>query len=95
MAAINLEDFVEETCFEDSLNDAYFSEWVRHHLVPHLRPKDIVVQDNVISHHREDALEAIEQAGAFVFFLPPHSPDAAERTWVEPKFLLLRSADSR
>ena len=40
-----------------------------------LTPGDVVVMDNLASHKRPTAIEAIEAAGAAVRFLPPYSPD--------------------
>ena len=43
--------------------------------MPTLRPGDIVVLDNLAVHKQAAVQTAIEQAGAFVRFLPPYSPD--------------------
>jgi transposase len=44
-------------------------------LVPELKPGDVVVWDNVKPHKSEEAVEAVEAAGARVVPLPPYSPD--------------------
>ena len=49
-----------------------FVEWL---LVPVLKPTDIVLLDNLSSHKTARAIQAIEQTGAEVWFLPPYSPD--------------------
>ena len=44
-------------------------------LLPTLKPGDIVVMDNLSSHHVSGVKKAIESAGAKVLYLPPYSPD--------------------
>ena len=52
-----------------------FETYAERVLAPTLRPGDLVVMDNLASHKRPMAIEAIEAAGAVVRFLPPYSPD--------------------
>jgi transposase len=52
-----------------------FETYAERVLAPALRPGDIVVMDNLASHKRPTAIQAIEAAGAAVRFLPPYSPD--------------------
>ncbi len=47
-----------------------FRAYVRHILVPTLRPGDMVVLDNLSSHKNADTLAMIEKTGATVKFLP-------------------------
>jgi transposase len=44
-------------------------------LVPELRPRDMVIWDNPKLHQSEEAVAAVEGAGARVVPLPPWSPD--------------------
>ena len=44
-------------------------------LAPALRPGDIVVMDNLAAHKVAGIRQAIEAAGARLFYLPPYSPD--------------------
>jgi len=64
-----------------------FTSYVRQVLVPHLRPGNVVVLDNLGAHRVQDAREAIEAAGARLLFLPPYSPDLnpIEETWSKMK----------
>ena len=57
------------------INGEIFLAYVRHVLVPTLRPGDIVVMDNLGSHKGAGVRAAIEAAGAELRFLPPYSPD--------------------
>lgn len=58
-----------------ALNRARFIQWVRRHLLRHLRPGDVVVMDNLPAHKARQVRERIEQAGARLRFLPPYSHD--------------------
>ena len=73
-----------------------FRAYVRHLLVPALRPDDVVVMDNLSPHKNDQTLDLIAQAGAQVLFLPAYSPDLnpIEKMWSKVKGLL-RGAEAR
>jgi transposase len=60
---------------DGALDGEWFVASVEQCLVPTLSPGDVVVLDNLSSHKRAEAREAIEAAGAALVFLPPYSPD--------------------
>ena len=81
----------------DGTTDAdVFREYVRHLLVPTLRPGDIVVLDNLSAHQDKETLELIAAAAAKVWFLPPYSPDfkPIQKMWSKIKEFL-RTAKAR
>ena len=49
--------------------------FVKEGLVPHLRPGQVVVLDNLPAHRSSKIDRLIESAGARVMRLPPYSPD--------------------
>lgn len=61
-----------------------------------LRPRDIVVMDNLSAHKDAGVIAAIESAGAIACFLPPYSPDLnpIEKMWSKVKGVL-RSLKAR
>jgi len=75
---------------------AVFQAYVRHVLVPSLRPGDIVVLDNLAAHGDARARQWIEAVGAKLLFLPPYSPDLnpIEKMWSKIK-AALRAAKAR
>lgn len=60
---------------EGAVNSEVFELYVKHLLVPCLRPGHIVLLDNVKFHYAPRAIEWIEAAGAHVVHLPAYSPD--------------------
>ena len=61
--------------FDGPINQRSFQAWVEQHLVPTLRPGDLVIHHNLGSHKGKAVRRAIREAGARLWFLPPYSPD--------------------
>jgi len=63
-------------------------------LVPVLRPGDTVILDNLQAHKVKGVREAIEEAGARIFYLPPYSPgfNPIEQIFAKLKGLLRTAA---
>ncbi len=61
--------------FRGATNTDTFESYVEDVLVPELKPGDVVIWDNLKPHKSEEAIEAVEGAGARVLPLPPWSPD--------------------
>jgi transposase len=61
--------------FRGATNTDLFETYVEDFLVPELKPGDVVIWDNIKPHQSEEAIEAVEAAGASVVPLPPYSPD--------------------
>ncbi len=57
------------------MNGPSFLAYVEQILIPTLKRGDIVIMDNVSVHKVAGVREAIEARGAFLFYLPPYSPD--------------------
>lgn len=60
---------------DGAINGAIVRAYVEQHLVPTLRPDDIVVIDNPAEQEFAGVRGAIESVRADVPYLPPHSPD--------------------
>src|SRR5258707_9335006 len=61
--------------FPGATDTDIFETYVEEVLVPELKPGDVVIWDNLKPHESEEAIEAVEAAGARVVPLPPWSPD--------------------
>ena len=60
---------------EGAVNSEVFELYVKHLLVPCLRPGTLVLLDNVKFHYAPKAIELMEAAGARVLSIPAYSPD--------------------
>ena len=54
---------------------AVFHGWLEDNLIPKLPPTSVLVMDNATFHKRSDTKNSIRQAGHFLEYLPPYSPD--------------------
>src|SRR5215831_2209122 len=75
--------------FPGATNTDWFENYVADVLVPELKPGDVVVWDNPKPHLSDEAVEAVEEAGARVVPLPPYSPDL---TPIEEMFSKVKGA---
>lgn len=79
--------------FDGAMNAATFLGYIEQCLAPTLAPGDVVVMDNLGAHKAAGVEEAIERAGASVWWLPPYSPDLnpIEKLWSKIKAWLRRA----
>jgi transposase len=75
ISALGLQGVCAPMTREGAVNSEVFELYVKHLLVPCLRPGHRVLLDNVKFHYAPQALELIEAAGARVLHLPAYSPD--------------------
>lgn len=96
LAALRTTGLTAPLVIDGAVNGALFLAYVRQQLVPTLGAGDIVVLDNLSAHKVAGVREAIESAGAHVWYLPPYSPDLNPIETVFSKFkALLRTAGER
>lgn len=79
---------------EWATNGDIFHAFIENNLLPRLKPKHIVIMDNVKFHLQTRIRETIESAGAKIIFLPPYSPDLnpIENMWSKVKNTLRKLA---
>jgi len=75
LAAMRHDGVHAPAVFDGPINGASFLAWVEQQLVPALQPGDIVILDNLNSHKSKAVRNAVRNAGAWLWFLPPYSPD--------------------
>lgn len=96
LSAIRCTGVIQEASvvFDGSTDAIVFRGCVEQCLAPSLRPGDIVVMDNLASHKVAGVREAIDYAGASIWYLPPYSPDLnpIEKMWAKIKARLRRVA---
>jgi hypothetical protein len=71
LAALRVGQVTAPCVFDGPINGECFLSYVEQVLVPSLKPRDIVVMDNLGSHKAQATKDAIERAGARLIFLPP------------------------
>jgi transposase len=75
ISALGMHGVCAPLTIEGAINSEVFELYVKHLLVPCLRPGNLVLLDNVKFHYAPKAIELIEAAGARVLHLPAYSPD--------------------
>jgi len=75
------------TLFNCAINADCFYEWIGQDLLPKIEEKSVIVMDNATFHKRNDIIQAIENEGHIIEWLPPYSPDLndIERKWSQAK----------
>jgi transposase len=94
-AALRASGVIAPLVLDGPMDGECFLAYVRQFLVPALEPGDLVVMDNLSSHKQSGVGDAIRQAGAEVYYLPPYSPDLnpIEKMFSKFKTLLRMSAE--
>lgn len=95
VAGLSRTGMVAPMTLDGPINGEWFEAYVRHVLLPELRPGNVVIMDNLSSHKRPAVRELIEAAGAKLMFLPPYSPDfnPIEMAFAKLKALLRKAAE--
>jgi len=83
--------------FDGPIDGRSFLAYVKEILASTLASGDIVVMDNLSSHKVFGVMEAIEDRGVQVIFLPPYSPDFSpiEQVFSKLKAWLRKAAKER
>jgi len=94
VAALRCDAITAPVVIDGPMNGEIFRAYVEQHLVPILRPGDIVIMDNLPAHKVEGIRQLIEAAGATLIYLPPYSPDfnPIEQVFAKLKALLRKTA---
>ena len=74
-AGLRYDGIAAPMVLDGPMNGEAFLAYVEQALVPELRPRDIVIMDNLPAHKVHGVGKAIEAAGAGLRYLPPYSPD--------------------
>lgn len=90
LSSIRLDGEKAFTTYRGGTTGERFVQYLKETLLPTLRPGDIVVMDNMRSHHVKAVRETLEAKGMKVLYLPPYSPDLnpIEKMWSKMKAIL-------
>ena len=83
-ASLRYDGIAAPMVIDGPMNGEAFLAYVEQALVPELRPRDIVIMDNLPAHKVHGVRQAIEAAGASLRYLPPYSPDFNPTKWPSP-----------
>jgi len=75
IAAMAVGGMVAAASFDGATDTELFTTFVRESLVPVLQAGQVVIMDNLRSHHAAEVQRLIASAGCQVLYLPPYSPD--------------------
>jgi len=90
LASVRLNGQITYTMYSGGTTGERFLDYLKNVLIPTLRRGDIVVMDNMRSHHVKGVKEALRAAGVIPLYLPPYSPDLnpIEMLWSKMKAIL-------
>jgi putative transposase len=94
IGALCNKDIIAPLVFEGSCNSELFEAYVRDFLIKELRPKQVVVMDNINFHKGKKIEDLIKSVGASILFLPTYSPDLnpIEHHWFRVKNYIRKTA---
>ena len=83
LCGLRLTGLIAPMVIDGALTGPHFEAYLRQILLPALRPGDIVVMDNLRTHHLACVAPLLATRDARALYLPPYSPDL---TPIEPAF---------
>lgn len=96
ISALNNGDLTATLVFEGYTNSAVFTTYLKDVLVPTLKKGQTIILDNASYHKGSTVQKIIEEAGCFLKYLPPYSPDLnpIEHYWYSKKNSLRKNIKS-
>lgn len=90
LSSIRLDGSRVTTTYNGGTTGKRFVEYLKNDLLPTLSPGDIVVMDNLRSHHVRGVGEVFADSKVHAVYLPPYSPDLnpIEQMWSKMKAIL-------
>ena len=75
LGSVHLNGQTTHTTYTGGTMGQRFLEYLKNILIPTLHKGDIVVMNNMRSHHVKEVAETLHAAGIELRYLPPYSPD--------------------
>ena len=90
LSSIRLNGQTAYTTYQGGTNKDKFIDYLKNVLAPTLQDGDIVIMDNMRTHHAKAVREVIDNLKINVIYLPPYSPDfnPIEKMWSKIKSVL-------
>lgn len=93
LSSIRLNGTLIYTTYKGGTTAERFREYIEKQLIPSLEKDDVVIMDNMRSHHAKIVTEYLDKAHIAYVYLPPYSPDLnpIEKMWSKMKAILRKS----
>ena len=90
LSSIRLNGSLVYTTYQGGTTAQRFREYMGKQLIPSFEKDDVVIMDNMRSHHAKIVMELLDKAGISYLYLPPYSPDLnpIEKMWSKMKSFL-------
>lgn len=90
LSSVRLNGETAYTTYQGGTTCERFIDYLKNVLAPTLAPDDIVVMDNMCTHHSKAVKKVLEELNINVAYLPPYSPDfnPIEKMWSKIKAIL-------
>lgn len=90
LSSIRLNGETAYTTYSGGTTGDKFVEYLKEVLIPTLNKGDVIIMDNMRSHHVKAVKDVVEKAGMVLLYLPPYSPDfnPIEKMWSKIKAIL-------
>lgn len=75
IAGLSSDALIAPWVIKGAMDGEAFAAYVAHVLAPELTPGTVVILDNLATHKNAAAARAMRDAGCWLLFLPPYSPD--------------------
>ena len=75
IAGLRCDSLVAPWIVNGAMDGDAFATYIETQLAPTLQPGDVVILDNLNTHHSQRAADALAERGAWFLFLPKYSPD--------------------
>jgi len=90
LSSIRLNGETTYTSYQGGTTNDKFTSYLKNVLAPTLQEGDIIIMDNMRTHHSKEVKKVIEDLKINVVYLPPYSPDLnpIEKMWSKIKSIL-------
>ena len=90
LSSIRLNGSLVYTTYQGGTTAQRFCEYMKEQLIPSLEKDDVVIMDNMRSHHAKAVKQLLDSSKVTYLYLPPYSPDLnpIEKMWSKLKAFL-------
>ena len=87
LSSVSMDGKTAYTVYQGGTTAERFAEYLKTTLLPTLSKTNIIIMDNMRSHHAKIVTKVLEQSGIAYLYLPPYSPDLnpIEKMWSKIK----------